>query len=134
VTLAELERDVLILVCAISAGIHAALTPAHFGEGAGAGFGFLAATIALAGLAVWVTARPASQQAPAVAATLVLGLLAGYALAVTSGLPILHPEPEPVDGLALATKAIEAIGLLAASSLLWRRRAPTLLHAKGTPT
>ena len=37
-----------------------------------------------------------------------------YALAITTGLPVLHPDPEPVDGLALATKAIEAAGLLAA--------------------
>jgi hypothetical protein len=55
------------------------------------------------------------------------GLLVSYALAVTTGLPVLHPEPEPVEGLALATKAIEAAGLLAA----W-----TLVHplTKGTPT
>jgi hypothetical protein len=48
-----------------------------------------------------------------------LGLLASYAVAVTSGLPVLHPDPEPLDGLALTTKAVEIVGLLAASSLLW---------------
>jgi hypothetical protein len=120
VKLAELKGDVVILACAISAGIHGALVPTHFKEGAGAGLGFVAATIALAGLVVWLTLRPTSSLALAAAAAVFLGLLASYALAITSGLPLLHPEPEPVDGLALATKAIEALGLLAASSLLWR--------------
>ena len=41
-TLDELKADVVILACAISAGIHGALAPHHFSEGAGAGFGFVA--------------------------------------------------------------------------------------------
>jgi len=45
-------------------------------------------------------------------------LLVGYALAVTSGMPVLMPEPEPIDGLALATKAVELVGLLAALALV----------------
>ena len=45
-----------------------------------------------------------------------------YALATTSGLPLLHPDPEPVDSLALVTKAIEVAGLLAAVHLLVRGR------------
>jgi hypothetical protein len=131
VTLTELKGDVVILACAISAGIHGALVPGHFAEGAGSGAGFLAATIALAGLVVWLTARPTSRLALAAAAAVFLGLLASYALAVTSGLPLLHPEPEPVDGLALATKAIEAAGLVAASSLLWRPVAAVNPQPKG---
>jgi hypothetical protein len=131
----ELRRDIVILACAISAGIHGALVPGHFAEGAGTGIGFAAATAALGGLVVWLTLRPTSSLALAAAAAVFLGLLASYALAVTSGLPLLHAEPEPVDGLALATKAIEAAGLLAASSLLWRPRiAGTLLQPKGTLT
>jgi hypothetical protein len=120
VTLAELKGDVVIFACAISAGIHGALVPTHFSEGAGAGVAFVAATIALAGLVVWLTLRPTSSLAFAAAAAAFLGLLASYALAVTSGLPLLHLEREPVDGLALATKAIEALGLGVASSLVWR--------------
>jgi hypothetical protein len=131
-TLAELKGDVVILACAISAGIHGALVPGHFDEGTGAGLGFVAATIALAGVVVWLTARPASALALGAAAAVFLGLLASYALAVTSGLPLLHPEPEPVDELALATKAIEVVGLAAASSLLWRPLAALNPHPKGT--
>jgi hypothetical protein len=135
VTLAELKSDVVILACAISAGIHAALVPGHFGEGTGAGLGFVAATVALGGLVVWLTWEPANPLALGAAVVTVAGLLASYALATTTGLPLLHPDPEPVDGLGLATKAIEALGLLAGSSLLWRpRSAAILLQPKGTLT
>ena len=129
--LAEFKGDVVILVCAISAGIHGALVPTHFNEGVGAGAGFVAATVALAGLVLWLTLRTTSSLALAAAVVVFLGLLASYALAVTSGLPLLHPEPEPVDGLAFATKAIEALGLLAASTLLWRPAATLNPHPKG---
>jgi len=135
VSLAELKRDLVILACAISAGIHGALVPGHFDEGTGAGLGFAAATAILAGLVVWLTRRRASLPALATAAATFAGLLASYALSVTTGLPVLHPDPEPVDGLALATKAIEAAGLLAASSLLWRPRVTAMtLQPKGTLT
>lgn len=133
----ELRRDVVILACAISAGIHGALVPAHFDEGTGAGLGFAAATVSLAALAVALTLRPPSALALAAAAAVFAGLLANYAVATTTGLPLLHPDPEPVDGLALATKAIEAIGLLAALHLLRRGRpavAAALQQPKGTLT
>ncbi len=122
------RRDVVILACAISAGIHGALAPSHFREGAGAGLGFAAATVVLALLAVALTRYPLTEL-PLVAAALTLGgLIASYAFAVTTGLPLLHPAPEPIDALALATKAFEAVGLAAASSLLWRRSAVALIH------
>jgi len=48
----ELRRDIVVLACAISAGIHGALVPDHFEEGTGAGLGFVVATALLAGLLV----------------------------------------------------------------------------------
>ena len=132
---AELKGDVVILACAVSAGIHGALVPGHFHEGTGAGLGFVAATVVLAGLVVWLTWRPASASALVAAAATFAGLLASYALTTTTGLPVLHADPEPVEGLALATKAIEAAGLLAATSLLWPPRvAMSLRRPKGTVT
>jgi hypothetical protein len=58
VRLAELRTDLVIVACAISAGIHGALVRDHFEEGAGAGLGFVAATVLLAVLAVVLTRRP----------------------------------------------------------------------------
>jgi len=43
-----------------------------------------------------------------------------YAFAVTTGVPVLHPDREAVDGLALFTKAIEVAGLVLAAGLLRR--------------
>jgi hypothetical protein len=119
VNLAELKGGAVVFACAISAGVHGALVPDHFAESIGAGLGFVAATVLLASLTVWLTWRPAARSALGAAAAVLLGLLASYALTMTTGLPVLHPDPEPLDGLALTTKAVEIVGLLAATSLLW---------------
>jgi hypothetical protein len=121
VTFAELRIDFIILACAVSAGIHGALAPDHFEEGTGAGLGFVAATVLLAVFAAYLTRRP-TQLALAATAAVFAGLIASYGLAITTGVPILHPEPEAVDGLALFTKAVEGIGLLLAASQLRRPR------------
>lgn len=132
--LADLGSDHVILTCAISAGIHGALVPAHFEEGTGPGLGFAAATLALTGVVAWLSRRPASRLALAAAAATLSGLLASYALAITTGVPVLHPHPEPVDGFALAAKTIEAVGLLAATSLLRRGVPITFPRPKGALT
>ena len=134
VRLPDLRSDLVVLACAISAGIHAALVPGHFGEGTGPGLGFGAATVALTATVLWLTWRPSSAWATAAAAATLSGLLGSYALAITTGVPLLHPHAEPVQGLALATKAIEAVGLLAATSLLLRRVAITHTRPKGALT
>ncbi|MFL6019651.1 MAG: hypothetical protein ACJ74A_00795 [Gaiellaceae bacterium] len=114
-TFTDVRIDVLILVCAVSAGIHGALVPEHFEEGAGAGVGFVVATVLLAALAVALTRAP-TQLALAATAAVLGGLIASYALVITTGFPVLHPEAEAVDGLALFTKAaIEGLGLALAA-------------------
>lgn len=97
----------------MSAGIHAALAPAHFEERLAAGIGFAGSAAVLCVLA----AALSRQSHPLLldGAVLVLGgLIGAYALAVTTGVPILSPEPEGIDAVALATKGVEAVGLLAA--------------------
>jgi hypothetical protein len=128
-TLTALRIDVLILICAISAGIHGALVPDHFEEGTGAGLGFVVATVLLAVLAIVVTHRP-TQLALLATAAVLAGLIASYALAITTGVPVLHPEREAVDGLALFTKAVEATGVILAASLL---RRPSFLITRMQP-
>ena len=123
----DIERDLVILACAVSAGIHAALTPEHFREGTGAGLGFLVSAVLLAGLVVAVT-RAASPPALVLTIVTMAGLIAAYALAVTTGVPLLHPEVEPVEGLALATKAVEAVGVVVAAHLLLPARTSPLIR------
>jgi hypothetical protein len=131
----ELERDAVIVACAISAGIHAALTPAHFAEGLGAGIGFLVATVLLAGLAVTLT-RQDGTALWFLTSLALAGLIASYLLAVTSGLPVLNPQPERVQGLAVATKIVEVVGLALAIDLLRHGRPAAAFHIspKGTMT
>jgi hypothetical protein len=100
--------------------------PAHLDESAAAGWAFAVATAILAVLAIALTRRPEARTPLVLAAATLAGLLAAYVLMVTAGLPLLHPEPEPVDGLAVVTKAIEAAGLIAAWSLLHGERAVAL--------
>jgi hypothetical protein len=128
------RTNLVILTCAISAGIHGALVRDHFQEGRGAGHGFAVATVVLAVLAVVLTRKP-TQLALVATATVFAGLIASYALVLTTGFPVLHPEAEAVDALALFTKAIEAIGLVLAASLLRRPSlAFTVTQPKGTLT
>jgi hypothetical protein len=134
VRLDELRADLVILACAVSAGVHGGLVPDHFHEGAGPGVGFLLAAVLLAVLAVVLTRSP-TQLALGLTAAVFVGLIASYVLAVTTGVPVLHPGVEPVDALALVTKAIEVVGLLMAVSLVRRPALRlTLFQPKGTTT
>ena len=103
-----MSREVVILACAVSAGVHAALAPQHAT--------FVPAALALIILAVGLARSPAPVLVDG-AIVVLGGLIAAYALAATTGIPLVHPDREPVTGLALATKAIEALGLLAALEL-----------------
>lgn len=103
-----MSRDLLVVACAVSAGVHAALAPEHAA--------FVPAVIALGVLAVGLSRSPAPVLVDGAIAVLG-GLIGAYVLAATTGIPVVHPEPEPVNGLAVATKAVEALGLLAALNL-----------------
>jgi hypothetical protein len=133
VTLAELRIDIVVLACAVSAGIHAALVPDHFDEGVGAGVGFVCAPLVLSVLAVVLTRSP-SQVALAATAAVFAGLIASYVLVLTTGVPVLHPDTETLDGLALFTKAVEVVGCLTAASVIRRPSFRPSLQLKGTPT
>ena len=131
---AELRTDAVILACAISAGIHAALAPEHFRETTAAGVGFVASAALLAALAVVLTRRP-SEAAFAATILVFAGLIGSYVLAVTTGIPAVHPDVDPVEGLALATKAVEVAGLVLAATGV--RLVPldlSLTNPKGTLT
>ena len=117
----SVERDLVVVACAVSAGVHLALAPEHATESLAAEIAFAGSAVALAGLAVVLT-RAARPAAVAAAGALLAGLIASWVLAVTTGVPLLHPHAEGVEAVAVLTKAVEVVGLLAAVRLVLRER------------
>jgi hypothetical protein len=119
--------DLVVAACAISAGAHAALVPSHFDHEPQLGVAFVVAVLLLATVGGALVHTPSSARAAQSAALLFAGLIASYAAATTVGIPLLSVEPEAVDGVALATKFVESLGLLFALKLsqpLGGRRSP----------
>lgn len=121
------RRDGLIVCCAISAGVHAALAPEHLRESAVTGAGFLVATAALVAVVVGLAARPESRAVTSFGVLVLAGLVVSYAVATATGIPVLHPDVDPVDTVAVLTKAVELLGL----GLGLRLRGP--LHGRLIP-
>jgi hypothetical protein len=111
------RRDGLIVCCAISAGVHAALVPEHMRESVVTGAGFVGATVLLVALTIGLTARPDSRAVTSFATFVLLGLLVSYAVASATGIPILHPDGDPIDTVGVLTKAVELLGLGLAGGL-----------------
>jgi hypothetical protein len=108
---ASYERDAVAIACAISAGIHAALAGDHAA--------FAPAAVLLGAVTVAML-RGGGRRTTAAAAGLLALLIGAWVLAVTTGVPLLHPDPEEVEGIALFTKTVELLGLAAALDLLTR--------------
>ena len=107
----------VVAACAISAGAHAALVPSHLDHQPRLGVAFIVAVALLVVAGAVLVHSPSSARAGQAAALLFAGLIASYAAAATVGLPVLSVEPEAVDGVALATKLVESLGLLFALKL-----------------
>jgi hypothetical protein len=107
----------VIAACAASAGAHAALVPEHLHHEPRLGLAFIAATALLVAVTAALISRPTDSRVAHAAALLLGALIAGYAVAVSTGIPWLMDEAEPVDLVALATKSVEALGLVLAVRL-----------------
>jgi hypothetical protein len=114
------RHDGLIVCCAISAGVHAALVPEHMRESVVTGAGFALSTVALVAAVVGLTVRPERRAVTSFSALALLGMVVAYVVASSSGIPVLHPDVDPVDMLGVSTKAVEVLGLV----LAIRLRAP----------
>lgn len=107
-------RGAVALVCAASAGVHAALVPAHLREGTPIGGAFVVSVLLLAAAALWVRTTPGA--AYWVAAVL-LAVAGCYLLSRTTGLPPLIPEPEPIDAVGTLTSLAEVAAAVAVLGL-----------------
>ena len=113
----RIARQLLVLAVAGSAGVHAALAPAHAAEGPAVAlmFGLSAGLLGAVAVGVDRAGRPLVY---ALAAVLLAGLLTTYAASRLTALwPLAHAEH--VDAIGLLTKLLEAAGLVSALCLLW---------------
>jgi hypothetical protein len=125
-------RHAVVLVCAASAGVHAALVPDHLREGGPRLGGAFVLSAVLTALAAVALRRPQQtpRQARAAKATclatgvMLLGTAAAYVLSRTSGLPFLIPDPEELDPIGAVTSAAEVLGGLASLFLMTRKEIP----------
>jgi hypothetical protein len=101
----------VVVACAISAGAHAGLIPAHLEEAPGLGDAFVAAVILLAAAAIALALHPQSARAARAASLVLAGLISAYIASRTTGIPALSPEPEAVDPIGLTTNVVQALGL-----------------------
>jgi hypothetical protein len=109
-----MNRTLLLLAGAISAGVHAGLAPEHLHEWLPLGAAFVASAAAAAFLVAALVLRPASLWPPRILGALLGGLVVAYALTRLTALPPLDPDREALDLLGVCTCAVEAAGLLAA--------------------
>ena len=118
-------RHAVVLVCAASAGVHAALVPEHLREGGPRLGGAFVLSAVLAALVAVVLRKPlqarAARAAFLAAALVLLGTAAAYVLSRTSGLPFLIHDPEELDPIGAVTSAAEVLGGLASLFLITRK-------------
>jgi hypothetical protein len=113
-------RRLLVVACASSAGLHAALVSTHARESQTVGGLFALSALLLITIAL-VLEHSADRSAVAAAALLLAALLGVYAVSrLVTVWPLEHPEP--VDAIGAVTKLFEAAGLLLALGLLQIQR------------
>src|SRR5690348_6161320 len=83
------DLDVVVLACALSAGVHAGLVPEHMHESPLLGVSFVVAAVLAALLAFALPRVGGSVLLPAAAAVLLGGLIVAYGLSRVNGLPLL---------------------------------------------
>ena len=112
-----LARNVVLIACAASTGVHAGLVPSHLDENLWLGVAFAASVGLLLALTVSLarTGDPRRRAAPA--AAVLAALIVAYSLSRTVGLAPLEEHVEPVDALGLLTQGVQAAGLIAALHL-----------------
>ena len=111
------RANLLALAVAFSAGIHAALVPEHLEEMPRLGGLFVAAAAIGGFLAIALVSRPDDRRISFVAGLFCLGQIAAWALFVSVPVPGFPGTPEPIEPIALVSKAIEAAAVALALSL-----------------
>jgi len=106
------RTGLLALAVTFSAGIHAALVPEHLKEMPPLGYAFIAAAVIGAALAWALISRPSDRRVALLAGLFCLGQIITWVLFVTVPVPGFSGMPEPVEAIALVSKAAELVGVL----------------------
>ena len=116
------RTGLLALAVTFSAGIHAALVPEHLKEMPPLGYSFIGAAVIGAALAWALVSRPRDRRMPVLAGLFCLGQIVTWLLFVTVRIPLFSGTPEPVETIALVSKAVELYGFAIALSLATSRK------------
>jgi hypothetical protein len=116
-TATRAARSVLLVVGAVSAGVHAGLAPEHLHEWLPLGAAFIAAAATVAAASTALVLAPTSPWPPRLLVALLAGLVGAYSLTRLAALPPLDPSREPLDLLGVCTSALELAGAVAAIHL-----------------
>jgi hypothetical protein len=115
------RTGLLALAVAVSAGIHTGLTPEHLKEMPRLGDSFIVAATLGTAIAVALISRPEDRRIAAVAGLFCLAQIVAWTLFVTIRVPVFPGTPEPVETIALVSKAVEAVGIALALGLVRSR-------------
>jgi peptidoglycan/LPS O-acetylase OafA/YrhL len=128
-----LARNVVLIACAASAGVHAGLVPSHV-ENPWLGIAFAGSVALLLAVIVslWGAADARRRSAPA--AAVLAALIVAYSLSRTVGLAPLEEDVEPVDAIGLLTQGVQLAGLTAALLLGHPIGGASARTARGEPS
>src|SRR3954447_5250385 len=104
----------VVAACAASTGVHGALVPDHLDHEPALGAAFVAAAVLTLTISAGLAICPSSATIASLATLGLAMLIVAYALSVTTGIPWLSDGPERVEAVGVATKAVEAVGLVLA--------------------
>jgi hypothetical protein len=107
----QIRTGLLALAVAFSAGIHAALVPEHLKEMPPLGYAFIVAAVVGGAIAAALMVRPRDRRIPLLAGLFCVGQIVAWGLFVTIPVPVFSGTPEPIEMIALVSKAAELMGL-----------------------
>lgn len=105
------RTGLLALAVTFSAGIHAALVPEHLKEMPPLGYAFIVAAVTGGAIAVALVTRPGDHRVPLLAGLFCIGQIVVWGMFVTVQVPLFSGTPEPIETIALVSKAAELVGL-----------------------
>jgi hypothetical protein len=107
----QIRTGLLALAVTFSAGIHAALVPEHLKEMPPLGYAFIVAAAVGGAIALALIMRPSDRRIPLLAGLFCMGQIVAWGMFVTIQVPLFSGTPEPIETIALVSKAAELVGL-----------------------